>query len=171
MFCNCFEVDSMFVIVFYVRIFVDDLVVRYSVIFLFFLSFWDTFGPGVLAIWGLRFVVGFAFDCFCHLRFAFLLSVYCFGQFLNLWKNIIELIRVVRTLLDNKVIGYCDVEHFLFLVESVNLYVTLVGVSIIWFGPFWSGCNFLKIPFCVVKLGFKTNVDQFSNLRLALSVN
>ena len=39
--------------------------------------------------------------------------------------------------------------------------MTSVGFSIIWYGPFWSGCNFLEISSCVVKLGIKTNVPIF----------
>ena len=50
-----------------------------------------------------------------------------------------------------------------FLLESVSLYVTSVCLSITWYGPFRSGCNFLDIPFCVVKLGIKTNVPIFKS--------
>ena len=52
----------------------------------------------------------------------------------------------MRTLLGNKVIGCFDVEQFLF-VESVILYVTSVGLAIIWNGPLRRGCNLLEIPF------------------------
>ena len=34
-------------------------------------------------------------------------------------------------------------------------------LSIIWYGPFWSGCNFLETPFCVVNFGIKTNSAIF----------
>ena len=51
-----------------------------------------------------------------------------------------------------------------FLLESVSLYVTSVGLSIIWYGPFRSGCNFLDIPFCELKLGIKTNVPIFKSV-------
>ena len=44
-----------------------------------------------------------------------------------------------------------------FLLESVSLYVTSVGLSIVWYGLFQSGCNFLDIPFCVLNLAIKTN--------------
>ena len=47
------------------------------------------------------------------------------------------------------------------LLESVSLYVTSVGLSIIWYGPFRSFCNFSDIPFCVVKLDITTNVPFF----------
>ena len=47
--------------------------------------------------------------------------------------------------------------------ESVILYVTSVGFAIIWYGPFRRGCNFLEIPFCVLKLGIKTNVPIFNS--------
>ena len=67
----------------------------------------------------------------------------------------------VRILLDNRVIGYFDAEQFCFLFESVSLYVTSVSVSIIWNGPFWSGCSFLENLFCVVKLAIKTNLPIF----------
>ena len=43
------------------------------------------------------------------------------------------------------------------------MYVTSVGLSIILFDPFRSGCNFLDIPFCVLKLGIKTNVPIFKS--------
>ena len=43
----------------------------------------------------------------------------------------IVLIHGVRILLDNRVIGYIDAEQFLFLFESVSLFVTSVGLSII----------------------------------------
>ena len=36
-----------------------------------------------------------------------------------------------------------------------------MGFSIIWYGPFQSGCNILEIPFCIVKLGIKINVPIF----------
>ena len=51
-----------------------------------------------------------------------------------------------------------------FLVESKNLYVTSVGLAIIWYGPFRRGCNFLEILFCVLKLGIKTNVPIFRSV-------
>ena len=66
----------------------------------------------------------------------------------------------MRILLDNKVTGCYGVEHFLFLLESVSLYVTSLGLSIIWYGPFRSGCKFLEILFCVLKMGIKTNVPM-----------
>ena len=43
------------------------------------------------------------------------------------------------------------------------LYVTSVGLAIIWYGPLRSGCNFLEIPFCVLKLTIKTNVPIFKS--------
>ena len=43
----------------------------------------------------------------------------------------------------------------------MSLYVTSVGLAIILYGPFRSGCNFLEIPFCVWNLGIKTNVPIF----------
>ena len=46
----------------------------------------------------------------------------------------------------------------------MSLYVTSVGLAIIWYGPFRSGCNFLEIPFCVLKLGIKTNVPIFKSV-------
>ena len=49
-----------------------------------------------------------------------------------------------------------------FLVESVSLYVTSVGLAIIWYGPFRRGCNFLEI--CVLKLDIKTNVPIFKSV-------
>ena len=51
-----------------------------------------------------------------------------------------------------------------FLLESVSLYVTSVELSIIWYSTFRSGCSFLYIPFCVVKLGIKTNVPIFKSV-------
>ena len=39
-----------------------------------------------------------------------------------------------------------------------------VGLSIIWYGPFRSGCNFLDIHFFVIKLGIKTNVPIFKSV-------
>ena len=51
-----------------------------------------------------------------------------------------------------------------FLLESVSLYVTSVGLSIIWYGPFRSGCIFLDIPFCVLKLGTKSNGPIFKSV-------
>ena len=50
-----------------------------------------------------------------------------------------------------------------FVSESVSLYVTSVGLSIILYGPIRSGCNFLEIFFCVMKLGIKTNVPIFKS--------
>ena len=47
------------------------------------------------------------------------------------------------------------------LFRSISLYVTSVGLSIICYGPFRSGCNFLENPFCVVKFGIKTYVPIF----------
>ena len=47
---------------------------------------------------------------------------------------------------------------------SVKLYVTSVGLSITWYGPFRSGFSFLEIPFCVEKLGIKTNVPFFKSV-------
>ena len=47
--------------------------------------------------------------------------------------------------------------------ESVILYVSSVGLSIIWYGPLRRGCNFLEIPFCVLKLGIRTNVPNFKS--------
>ena len=46
----------------------------------------------------------------------------------------------------------------------MSLYVTSVGFSIIWYGPFQSGCNFLEIPFCVLKFGIKTKVPIFKSV-------
>ena len=66
----------------------------------------------------------------------------------------------MRILLGSKVINCYDNEHF-FLVGSVSLYVTSVGLARICYGPFRSGCNFLEIPFCVLKLGSKTNYPIF----------
>ena len=43
------------------------------------------------------------------------------------------------------------------------LYVTSVGLAIIWYGHLRSGCNFLKIPFCVLKFGIKTKVPIFKS--------
>ena len=43
------------------------------------------------------------------------------------------------------------------------LYVTSVGLAIIWYGSLRSGCNFLEIPLCVLKLGIKTNVLIFKS--------
>ena len=60
----------------------------------------------------------------------------------------------MRIFLGKKVINSYDVEQF-FLVVSVSLYVTSVDFSIIWFGPFRSGCNFSEIPFCMLKFGIK----------------
>ena len=48
--------------------------------------------------------------------------------------------------------------------ESVSLYVTSVGLSIIWYGRFRSGCNCLENPFCVLKLGIQTNVPVFESV-------
>ena len=69
----------------------------------------------------------------------------------------------MRILLGNRVIDCYDVEKFL-LFESVSLFVTSVGLAIIWYGPFRSGCNFLDIPFCVLKLGIKTIVPIFKSV-------
>ena len=41
--------------------------------------------------------------------------------------------------------------------------MTSVGLAIIWYGPFRRGCNFLEIPFSVLKLGIKTNVPIFKS--------
>ena len=46
----------------------------------------------------------------------------------------------------------------------MKLYVPSVGLAIIWYGPFRRGCNFLEIPFCVLKLVIKTNVPFFKSL-------
>ena len=43
------------------------------------------------------------------------------------------------------------------------LYVTSVGLAITWYGSLRRGCNFLEIPFCVLKLGIKTNVPIFKS--------
>ena len=52
-----------------------------------------------------------------------------------------------------------------FFLAGVSKFVCyFIGLSIIWFGPFRSGCNFLDIPLCVVKLGVKTNVPIFKSL-------
>ena len=51
-----------------------------------------------------------------------------------------------------------------FLLESVSLYVTSVGLSNIWYGPFRSDCKILEIPFCVLKLGIKINVPIFKSV-------
>ena len=45
-----------------------------------------------------------------------------------------------------------------FLLESLSLYVTSVGLSFISYGIFRSGCNFLQNLFSVVRFGIKTNV-------------
>ena len=45
----------------------------------------------------------------------------------------------------------------------MSLYVTSLGLAIICYGSFRSGCNFLKIPFCVINLGIKTNVPIFKS--------
>ena len=39
-----------------------------------------------------------------------------------------------------------------------------MGLAFIWYGPFRRGCNFLEIPFCVLKLGIKTNVPIFKSV-------
>ena len=70
----------------------------------------------------------------------------------------------MRILLDSKVLDCYDVEQFLFLVGSMSLYVTSVGLAIIWYVPFQSGCSFLEIPFCVLKIGIKTNVPIFKSV-------
>ena len=44
------------------------------------------------------------------------------------------------------------------------MYVTSVGLSIIWYVPFRSDCIFLEIPFCVLKLGIKTIVPIFKSV-------
>ena len=46
----------------------------------------------------------------------------------------------------------------------MSLYVTSVGLAILCYGLFRSGCNFLEIPFCVIKVGFKTNVPIFKSV-------
>ena len=46
----------------------------------------------------------------------------------------------------------------------MSLYVTSVGLAIIWYGPFQSGCNFLETIFCVLKLGVKTDVPIFESV-------
>ena len=51
-----------------------------------------------------------------------------------------------------------------FLLESVSLYVTSVGLSIIWYYPFRRDCKFLDIPYCVLKLGIKTKVPIFKSV-------
>ena len=38
-----------------------------------------------------------------------------------------------------------------------------MGLAIIWYGPLRRGCNFLEIPFCVLKFGIKTNVPIFKS--------
>ena len=38
-----------------------------------------------------------------------------------------------------------------------------MGLAIIWYGPLQRGCKFLEIPFCVLKLGIKTNVPIFKS--------
>ena len=43
------------------------------------------------------------------------------------------------------------------------LYVTSVGLAIIWYGPLRRGCSFLEIPFWVLKFGIKTNVPIFKS--------
>ena len=43
------------------------------------------------------------------------------------------------------------------------LTVTSVGLAVIWYGPLRRGCNFLEIPFCVLKFGIKTNVPSFNS--------
>ena len=53
------------------------------------------------------------------------------------------LIHGVRILLGNKVIGYFDVEQFLFLfISQLVCMLHQVGLSMILLGPFRSGCNF-----------------------------
>ena len=69
----------------------------------------------------------------------------------------------MHILLGNRVIGCFGVEKILFIFVN-TLYVTSVGFSIIWYGPFRSGCSFLEITFCVVKLGIKTNVTIFKSV-------
>ena len=63
----------------------------------------------------------------------------------------------MRILSGSKVINCNHVEQFLF-------YVTSVGLAIIWYDPFRSGCNFLEIPFCVFKLVIQTNVPIFKSV-------
>ena len=46
----------------------------------------------------------------------------------------------------------------------MSLYVTSVGLAIIWYGPFRRGCNFLEISFCVLKLSNQTNVSIFKSV-------
>ena len=46
----------------------------------------------------------------------------------------------------------------------MSLYVTSVGLAIIWYGPFRRGCIVIEIPFCVLKLGIKTNVPIFKSV-------
>ena len=41
-----------------------------------------------------------------------------------------------------------------FVSESVSLYVTSVGLSIILYGPIRSGCNFLEIFFLRNEIGY-----------------
>ena len=46
----------------------------------------------------------------------------------------------------------------------MSLYVTSLGLAIIWYGPFRRGCNFLEILFCVFKLGIKKSVPIFKSV-------
>ena len=46
-----------------------------------------------------------------------------------------------------KIKGCFVVKKFFFLLRSISLYVTSVDLSIIWYGPCRSSCNFLEIPF------------------------
>ena len=79
---------------------------------------------------GVHFSVGWFFDCYLYRYFGFAQFLDCFEQFINLGRNIIELIHEVHILLGNKIRVCCDVEQF-FLLGSVSLYVTSVGLSII----------------------------------------
>ena len=47
---------------------------------------------------------------------------------------------------------------YFLLLESVNLYVTSVGFSIIWYGPLRIGCNFFEISHCIEIFGITTNL-------------
>ena len=46
-----------------------------------------------------------------------------------------------------------------FFIWIDNLYVTSVGLSLYWNGPFRIDCNFLDFAFCITKFGIKTNVS------------